>query len=107
MSDFYIIDFSKLGGPVYIGRSRGEMVRKKLDLEKIDNSDKKVKVIIPSTTFSVNSSFFLGLFGDSVKKCGNRENFMEKFIFECDEIFKEPIERGINRALQEKYNLID
>ena len=101
-----IIDFKSLGGPVYIGRERGEKARNKLKLDEIDFSDKVVDVVIPDDTYSVNSSFFLGLFGKSIRNAGNRDNFLGKYKFICKDIFKDSVEKGITRALQEKTSIM-
>jgi len=98
-----IIEFAKLGGPVYIGRPRGEAARKKLNLDDIDRDGSvTVEVIIPADTYSINSSYFLGLFGDSIRAAGSREAFLKKYIFKCEEVIRESsVESGIERALHE------
>lgn len=100
------IDFGNIGGPIYVGRSRGEMARQKYQLNNLDSSDVTVKVIIPPDTYSINSSFFLGMFGDSVKSAGSREAFLAKYSFQCSPLIMESIERDISRALQEKKSLV-
>ena len=75
------IDFSKLDGPIYSGRERGENARKKVDMDQYDNQNSKVDVILPTDFITVTSSFFLGMFDKSIIKCGTRENFFDKFIF--------------------------
>lgn len=100
------IDFSNLGGPVYIGRPKGKLGREKYNLDAIDKSDVAVKVIIPENTYTINSSYFLGLFGDSIRAAGSREAFLKKFIFQCPEIFRNEIEKSIARALFESDDLL-
>ena len=60
------IDFAKLGGPVYVGRANGAAVRALLKLDALDAHDDPVIVSVPEGTYSVNSSFFLGMFGPSI-----------------------------------------
>ena len=96
------INFKNLGGPVYVGRPRGEKAREKLKLDEIDKSQKCVDVIVPDDTYSINSSFFLGLFGNSIRIAGSRDAFLKKYHFVCKEMFNDTIEKGIQRALQEK-----
>jgi hypothetical protein len=44
-----IIDFARLGGPVYIGRPKGEAARKKLNVASFDgDANVVVEVGIPS-----------------------------------------------------------
>lgn len=99
------IDFSTLGGPVYIGRARGESVRVKLELDMVDSSDEVINVIIPDDTYAINSSFFLGMFGISIRKAGSREQFLKKYNFKCKSEFLEIVESCIIRALQDKKNI--
>lgn len=106
MIDNIKIDFSKLGGPVYTGRDNGSLARKKYNLDKIDKNDTHVIVLIPEDTFSLNSSFFLAFFGDSIRSAGSKENFLEKFNFDGCKQFEETINESIRRALFDKKPLI-
>ena len=101
------IDFGKFGGPIYTGRKNGTKARQKCNLDKVDNEKMTVKVSIPSSTFSVNSSFFLGFFGDSIRKAGSKDSFLKKFNFKNDDHLKGKIDDWINRALFEKRPLIN
>ena len=95
------IDFNDLGGPVYAGRPRGELARKRLRLDSLDQSSVPVEVIIPDETYSLNSSFFLGLFGPSVVHCKSRDGFLEKYHFQGPDFILQEVEAGIERALME------
>lgn len=106
MSNQIEIDFAKLGPPVYIGRDRGENEREKYNLDEIDKSNTCVNVIIPEDTYSINSSFFLGLFGKSILNAGSRDNFLNKYRFKAPTVFEEAIEKFIDRALFEKNILL-
>jgi hypothetical protein len=86
---------------VLSGRPNGAAYREKLNLDNEDKSTDIVSVIIPDLFFSVNSSFFLGCFGKSVRFLGENK-FRQKYIFECDEVIREKcIEDGISRALND------
>ncbi len=100
------IDLTKHGGPVYIGRPKGEEIRKIYNLDQIDSKDTNVNVLLPADTYTLNSSFFLGLFGDSVRKCGNRDSFLSKYQFNTSKLFNDKIEDYIQRALRVKKPLI-
>lgn len=107
MQNIKEINLKEFGGPVYTGRPRGEAIRDKIDLDSIDSTPSmEVKVIVPDDTFSLNSSFFLGLFGKSVRASGSREKFLEKFYFQCPIHILEFIDSGIERALQERSSLL-
>jgi hypothetical protein len=97
-----LIDFGKIEGPVYTGRDRGERLRAQLDLEAFDNSEIVVHVRIPEKTYSISSSFFLGLFGPSIVKLNSRELFLKKYQFETSEFLMGIIDNHIARALQER-----
>lgn len=100
------IDLGKYGGPVFVGREAGEQARKRSRLDKYDGMVGRVLVWVPEGTYSVNSSFFLGMFDKSIKKLGSREAFLDKFDFRYPKHLAESIEAAINRALLEKKVLV-
>ena len=100
------LNFSDLGGPVYVGRDRGEAARVKWKLDDADARDERFVVTIPDGTFSINSSFFLGLFGKSIKKAGSREAFLSRYQFVGEARFREKIDEAIERALFEGKTLL-
>lgn len=83
---------------VFAGRSRGEAVRTAAKLDEEDRSAETVEVRIPEDTFSVNSSFFLGMFGESIRTLGE-EKFKEKYHFVGKEISR-VLEDGVKEALR-------
>jgi hypothetical protein len=95
-----LIDFSKYNGPVYTGRDRGTRLRAQLGLDAVDEADKVVEVSIPEGTYTVTSSFFLGLFGPSVVKAGGKAEFFAKYHFTLPEFLKPDVEGYVARALQ-------
>jgi len=102
-----VIDLGKYVGPIFTGRSRGEAVRKDFDLNKLDNIPNVSFIVkIPPDTFALNSSFFLGLFGPSVRTLGSRDRFLTRFKFQNPDHISEFIESGVERALQERQSLI-
>lgn len=90
---------TKKGSRVLSGRNEGKEVRKKFSLELIDRNNENVTVIFPDDIISLNSSFFLGLFGPSVRFLG-KHGFQEKYRFICPEFVKKSIEDGIERAIK-------
>jgi hypothetical protein len=94
------IDFAKYNGPVYTGRDRGVRLREQLKLDEADSADSVVNVSIPETTYTVTSSFFLGLFGPSVVKAGSREQFFAKYKFNLPSFLQPDVEGYVARALQ-------
>lgn len=101
-----VIDFAKFGGPVYSGRAKGELARNKLNLDAHDAQICQAQVIIPEGTYSVTSSFFLGLFGKSVRHAGSREEFLNRYRFHAPVIFQQSIDLFVLRALREQTVLV-
>ena len=101
-----VIDFSKFGGPVYSGRAKGELARADLELDAHDANNCHARVIIPEGTFSVTSSFFLGLFGKSVRHAESRDEFLKRYKFNTPDTLKKIIDLFILRALREQTDLV-
>lgn len=101
-----VFNFSDFGGPVYIGRPKGEKARETWKLDEVDNNDEIVTIKISDDTYSINSSFFLGLFAPSIKALGSRESFLKKYQFSMPDTFIDTVDSCILRALHEKQPLI-
>jgi hypothetical protein len=99
------IDFSKLGGPVYVGRANGAQARTKLKIDSLDEVREAIRVVIPETTYAVNSSFFLGLFGPSLMRFDSQERFLEHYRFEAPPHVIDAIKLVIERALASRGKL--
>ena len=91
------IDLSKYNGRTYkvlSGAELGKEVRKALNIDTLDNQADAVTFYIPESVYSLNSSFFSGLFQKSISNLGEKK-FREHYKFECAEIIHENIEDGI------------
>lgn len=84
---------------VLSGRDLGEKQRQKFLIDTLDKDTKLYKVIIPKNIVSINPSFFLGTFGNSVRYFKTKEKFLEKYEFDCNENAFITIVDGINDAL--------
>lgn len=62
------------------GRDLGREVREKLDIRDLEKTEDRIVVHVPDDVFLVSSSFFKGLFGDSIRALG-RSSFREKYDF--------------------------
>src|SRR5690242_13879215 len=82
---------------VFSGRDRGRFWRKEFRLDELDEAPEGVIVKIPEDVLSVNLSFFLSLFGDSVRLLG-QEGFRRKYHFECDPALEPLINQGVEQA---------
>lgn len=90
----HIIDLNEYrshGAKVYAGRERGLAAREKAGIDQMDAGTEPVEIRIPEDVFSVNSSFFIGMFGASIKKLGEAE-FRRRFVFSGP---------GVDRALDD------
>lgn len=94
----HLIDLATVEGKVYSGRERGELLRKEFQLDLLDQGTSSVAVKFPPETYSVTSSFFLGLFGPSVISCGSIEKFFTKFKFENPDFLAISFEDFAERA---------
>lgn len=91
---------------VLSGRDVGKKYRKSLNLNKLEKENDKIIVKVPDDIYSINSSYFLGMFGPSVRELG-KENFNKIYEFECDEIIFENIKDGIEAATKNSNVLRD
>lgn len=80
LEDFRVRD-TKTGAisKVFTGRDRGEFVREKSKVDKIESNYSSVTIIIPNNVYSINPSFFEELFVNVVKKLG-KDNFLKNSI---------------------------
>lgn len=99
-ADKAVIDFENVGGRVYIGRPNGEKAREHFEIHQYDmDSGTTVEVRIPDNARTMSSSFFLGMFGESITIAGSKDKFTQRFYFKASEHIKNQIDDAINRAL--------
>lgn len=67
------------------GRNEGQKVREDLALDQKDYDEYRYEIIMPEDTTSFESSFYLGLLFDSVKKLG-WDKFAQKYRFNLDNL---------------------
>jgi len=84
------------------GRNEGFDARKQLKINDFDTNDLEYVIKIPQDTWSINSSFFLGLFGKSIRDIGESK-FRKKYLFaNWNESLLDDIEDGIVEAQKNK-----
>ncbi|MEA3207131.1 MAG: hypothetical protein QOE70_188 [Chthoniobacter sp.] len=94
-------NYRNKGVILFSGRPKGEALRAKLRLDEIDvDPTARVKFLVPDEIVSLNSSFFLGLFSQSVKRLGEKE-FRDKYIIEGPPEIEEDVDGGIRQALRD------
>ena len=84
---------------VFAGRERGKYWRKEFKLDEADRQEGPFEVLIPDDIISLNISFFLNLFGESIRRLG-KELFKTHYTFKSDPILIPQIEQGIDQALK-------
>lgn len=91
------IDISTINNKKYkvlSGVELGKTARKYFNLDLLDSQKNLVEFYVPDDVFSVNSSFFSGMFQKSIKTLGEK-TFRKQYSFACDEIIRLNIENGI------------
>jgi len=79
---------------VFSGRYNGLNARLYFNLDTEDVCRRQISIYVPEDTVSVNSSFFIGMFEDSIKYL--RKDFYTKYIFKGRDI-----SRVINASYKE------
>lgn len=90
---------------ILAGRERGATVRKAVGLDEADVSGRRVRIVIPAEIYSVNSSFFLGMFETSILTLGADE-FIRRYEFVGVDA-NSTRDEGIRTALLARSPLID
>jgi hypothetical protein len=96
------IDLSKHqtpGAKVFVGRDRGEEVRKSSGINEIEKENDTIVISIPSDIYSINSSFLEEFLKDVVEKLG-KEGFYKKISFEGGYDIKGDLEEAIYNILR-------
>src|SRR6185437_15793255 len=88
------------GSKVFSGRERGKVVRERLRIDDLDHAAEPVEVRIPMDTFSVNQSFFLGMFAKSVRALG-ANMFRAHYRFDGPPEALRSIQEGIDVCLHQ------
>jgi len=104
-----LLEYRGVKSTMFTGRPQGEQVRKKLNFDSVDNSSKKIILVIPTGTTSFNPSFFLGLLFDSISKLGIEE-FKQKYEFDLSNVdseFKTIINDDIEDGMRHAKNSIN
>lgn len=97
--------YRKNGSRMYSGREHGLEIRGKLELNKKDKDANVYHILISDDTLALNSSFFGGLFADSVIKLGE-DGFKNKYIFQNEDgsKVKSTIQKDIEEGIYDAVN---
>jgi hypothetical protein len=91
---------------VFAGRERGKHWRREFRLDDLDKSEQQIEVVIPEDIEAVNISFFLSMFGKSVRSLG-KDRFRERYKFHCSSDLLPLIDLGIDQAVKSSSALTD
>ena len=91
---------------VISGRDKGVRARGEKKLNVIDANNEVINIEIPEDIISLNPSFFLGMFGPSIRSLGI-EKFRSKYLFKCSESIKKTIDAETERAIKKSSVLED
>jgi hypothetical protein len=92
-----VIDMSAFKFRIYMGRDKGALSRTHFKLTEMEDNHSLILVYFPDNTNTILSSFFLAMFGDSVRSLG-KDKFCEKYTFKATEHIKESINHYIQVA---------
>ena len=84
---------------VFAGRERGKQWRNEFGLDALDGEAEVIQVVIPDDVIAINISFFLSMFGKSVRNLG-KERFREHYRFKCNSDLNPLIDLGIDQAVK-------
>lgn len=79
------------------GHERGVKARELFGLDGLDVVSDPVDVMIPDDLDAIASSFFQGMFADSVRQFDTNERFLEHYRFRAKPVIIEQVLRGIDR----------
>ena len=78
--------FLPVNDGILSGKKNGRLMRNKIKLDDVTEKDDILTCIfINSNILSFNTSYFIGLFGDSKKKYKTKNEFLQKYEFRCDD----------------------
>lgn len=79
------------------GQERGVAARQLFELEKLDQAGEIVEIIVPANLDAIATSFFQGMFANSVRRYGDAE-FLKHYKFNARPEIMTQIFRGIERV---------
>lgn len=86
------------------GKEKGQQARELFGLDQIDARGETVMVVCPDNLRNISSSFFLGMFSQSVRRLG-KDAFLSRYRFQADAEIWAAIMHGIDRSLSSRASL--
>lgn len=81
------------------GKSRGEAAREFFDVDSLDAEGGSIEVLVPNNLIAISSSYFLGLFSNSLRKFPVEERFKAKYHFRASPLILKQVDHAISRSL--------
>lgn len=90
--------------PALVGRDNGEVLRADLEVagivwKNLEQQFDEIEIVIPDYVVTINKSFFLGLFEESVLRL-SKEGFIAKYKFNTTEHIKRKVEKHIDAIVE-------
>lgn len=79
------------------GHERGVAARDFFDLDELDTAEDEIVIVVPPSIDAIASSFFQGMFANSVREFESDEEFLEHYRFKASPSVFRQIEQGIRR----------
>ena len=80
------------------GHERGLEARTFYNLDDMDETDEVVKIIFPNDIDVIATSFFLGMFSESIKRFKSKDAFLRHYSFVARPEIIEQVFRGIDHV---------
>ncbi|MDJ1632653.1 hypothetical protein [Rhizobium rhizogenes] len=87
------------------GHDRGQAARVHFKLSELDGGTDVVLIHVPEHVYTITSSFFQGMFAESVKHLGDRESFFARYRFDADPVVLQQVEQGIRASLMKRNSI--
>lgn len=93
-----LAEYQSEGAKIFAGRQRGSFVRNAAQIASLSDSKDELEVLVPEGTYVVTSSFFLALFGQTIRDLG-AEEFRRRVHFSGRNIAR-VVEQSIYEAIE-------
>lgn len=96
MTDIQLVEFTKGEVRNLSGHERGLAARMAFKLEDLDALPEPIEVVVPEDLDAISTSFFQGMFAQSIQRLGSRDRFLEHYRFHARPHLMLQVQRGID-----------
>jgi len=90
---------------VLSGKVRGEQARRLYDIDRLDEVEGTVEVVLPDNLISITPSFVQGMFSKSVRKFESVDAFTRKYLFDASPTILNQVRQGAALSLLRSHAL--